>query len=112
VISLFEFFAKNTITVITPLKVNRNVSISLHVWLVRTRARDQTYLELFLRQTSVSSGEFLKIQYEQVKTVKNNSYEKKHNMKTSTIYPFIYLFIQETIPDLFFILFFVEVMNN
>ena len=27
-------------------------------------------------------------------------------MKSSTIYPFIYLFIQETIPDLLFILFF------
>ena len=38
-ISLFEFFVKNTITVITPLKVNRNMSISLHVWLVRTKGR-------------------------------------------------------------------------
>ena len=27
---------------LTRHKVNRNVSISLHVWLVRTRARDQT----------------------------------------------------------------------
>ena len=36
----------------------------------------------------------------------------KNNMKSSTIYLFIYLFIQETIPDLLIFFFFVEVMNN
>ena len=37
-ISRFELFVKNTITVISHLKVDRNVSISLYVWLVRTRS--------------------------------------------------------------------------
>lgn len=37
-ISRFELFVKNTVTVISNFKVNRNVSISLYVWLVRTRS--------------------------------------------------------------------------
>ena len=35
-LSRFELFVKNAITVISHFKVNRNVSISLYVWLVRT----------------------------------------------------------------------------
>ena len=37
-ISRFELFVENTIIVISHFKVNRNVSISLYVWLVRTRS--------------------------------------------------------------------------